>query len=320
MENDINSSGPAASIIIPTHNCERTILECIKSIYAQSAETPQIVICDDASNDETPDLIKRLPSDKSSVLLRNPMNLGPGPSRDRAIEQARGEWVSFVDSDDRIEPQRLSRLFQAALATNADVVFDDLMMCHDAPQGLVPWNRLHGPRAFNARLEATLIRSIDYIRSPRLLVKPMIRAKFIRDHGISHSSRRFGEDAEFMLELFRAGAKVSYLPEPLYWYRITPGSLTAQADDPSLMRRMLEEQATRPGWSEDEKAAFMYKIKQLKQDELLYTVRSSVQRKQFSAAARLTLQQPVLAVHALRRMPKLLFYRWHRLLHAGRSR
>lgn len=254
------------------------------------------------------------------TLLYNEANLGPGLSRDRAIAASNGEWIALIDADDICAPERLSRMLDAASATGADVVFDDLMMCHDTDTGLKPWQPLHGRHAFGSKGLPSLIEIESYIRSSRLLIKPIIRTSFIRQHNIRHSARRFAEDAEFILRLAHAGARFCYVPAPMYLYRITPGSLTAQARNPALMRQVVEACAQWPGWSPAVLEAFKDKIVALTRNEQLYALKAAVRQGQVGSVLNLLAASPGLALDAFQRLPGQLAYQWHRVRHGGHGR
>lgn len=306
--------------VIAAHNADRYIQSTLCSVKRQTTAKAKIVICNDASSDQTVEKINAL-EDPDIKLLSNTKNLGPGPSRDRAIEQVDSQWIALLDADDAWHSERMSRLLEAANSTGADVVFDDTMLCHDVNGQLAPWRRVHGTRAFGGKgTSPRVVRIEDYIKSERLLAHPLIRTDFIRHHGIQHSSRRFAEDAEYYLRLALAGAKFCYVPEPLYFYRITPGSLTAQAKDPTLMRKCLEECALWEGWWPSALDAFQDKIAVLRTNEALYHVADAARRRRFAKASSLLLSDPQVLRHLPRRLIRQLHYQAHRLIHGGSRR
>ncbi len=147
-----------------------------------------------------------------------------------------------------------------------------------------------------------------------------MRKSMIHTHGVRHSSRRFAEDAEFYLRLALAGAKFCYVPEPLYYYRITPGSLTAQAKDPSLMRQCLEACAQWKGWSPSVQSAFQTKIDSLHVNEAMYDLAGAVRGRRFGRAARLLAAEPRLLARLPRSLFRQLVYQVHRFTHGGSGR
>lgn len=305
---------------MPAWNAEATIETAISSVLDQHSVGVHVLVCDDASRDCTRSVVQGLGT-KRIMLLSNTDNLGPGRSRDRAIERATTPWVAFIDADDAWHPQRLRRLLEAGRSTAADVVFDDSMLCHHVGGQLVPWRRIHGTRAFGGKgTSPRVVRIEDYITSERLLAQPLIRTDFIRRHGIMHSSRRFAEDAEFYLRLALAGAKFCYVPDPLYHYRVTPGSLTAQAKDPTLMRRCLEECAQWEGWWPAAQEAFQRKVASLRVNEALYRLADALRGGRFATASRLLVSHPQLLTQLPRRLMGQVHYHAHRLAHGGSRR
>lgn len=308
---------PLVSVIMAARNAETTISQATKSVLGQTLRNLELIVCNDASTDATEKFFRN-PIDSRTSVLTNRSNLGPGRSRDRAIKHASAPWIALIDSDDAWHPDRLNRLLTAAENSNADVIFDDTMLCHDTMKGIEPWRRLHGTHAFGGK--GTTPREVmieDYLVSERLLIHPVIRTDFIRKHRVRHSDRRFAEDAEFYLRLALSGARFLYVPEPLYHYRISPGSLTAQAKDPTLMRKCLEECSQWEGWPTTMQDAFQRKTSSLLRNEALYHLSRQIRRGCFIQALRLLAAQPRLLVALPSRITRQLSYQAHRTFHGG---
>ena len=319
-DQDKDRKAPDISIVMPAYNAASTISFALFSILKQTHQSFEVIVCDDYSRDNTQYVVEGF-KDPRIRLLISESNLGPGLARDKAIREARGSWVALIDADDAWHPERLSRLLDAGTRINSDVLFDDALLCHDGGETLIPWRRIHGHSAFGAHDSFPRQVSIeDYIREDRLLIQPLIRTEFIRKHGIRHSTRRFGEDAEFYLRLGLCGARFCYLPQPLYHYRITPGSLTAQASDPSLMRHCLEECANWDGWQPSAQAAVATKIGSLHRNEAMYALSALLTRGRILEAFRLLRIEPHLLGTLPHKVLGRLHYHAHRMLHGGRKR
>ena len=118
-----NISPPYISVIVPMYKVERYIKACIDSILNQTFQDFEIIIVDDASPDNSYDICQKLYGNNKKVrIVRHKQNKGLGPSRNTGIENARGKYVYFVDSDDLILPNALETLYNAAKETNADVI------------------------------------------------------------------------------------------------------------------------------------------------------------------------------------------------------
>lgn len=311
---------PIVSVIMPAFNTAGTILEAVNSVLGQSVRDIELIVCDDCSGDETIDVLSSV-QDQRLRVLRNECNMGPGRSRDRAIALAAAPWIAFIDSDDAWQPHRLERLLAGAGDCDDKVIFDDLMVCHDVRGVMVPWRELHGHDAFGSKgNEVREIRLEDYVSAPRLLMQPLFPAHFIRENAIRHSERRFGEDAEFAMRLAAAGARLFYLPEPLYLYRIREGSLTGTIKDVSQMRQSIEACAGLEGWSPSMHNAFQRKIAALRRNEVLYEAVDLVRKGALVKAMMRLLANPG-ALRALPgRLSRHLRYQIHRVIHGGASR
>lgn len=111
---------PLVSIIVPTYNVERYIEESIESILNQTYPNIEVILIDDGSTDATSYLLQQF-KDKAHIMV-NPINQGQGAVRNQGINQATGDYILFVDSDDWIEPGAVRGLVQKAIETKADIV------------------------------------------------------------------------------------------------------------------------------------------------------------------------------------------------------
>ena len=107
-------SNPAVSVILPVHNAERYLRECIDSVLAQTLREIEVLCVDDASTDGSPAILAEYAKRDSRVkVLTNSVNLKADASRNRAIEVARGDFIYFIDSDDLLtEPDMFASLVE----------------------------------------------------------------------------------------------------------------------------------------------------------------------------------------------------------------
>ena len=97
------------SIIMPSYNTGRFISETIESVLAQSHSNWELIIVDDCSTDNTDEVVEDYISDDRIKYIKNDMNSGAAISRNRALCEAKGKWIAFLDSDDLWEPQKLEK-------------------------------------------------------------------------------------------------------------------------------------------------------------------------------------------------------------------
>lgn len=96
------------SIIMPSYNTGRFIAETIRSVMAQTYENWELIIVDDCSTDNTDDVVAGF-SDPRIRYLKNEVNSGAAVSRNRALREAKGRWIAFLDSDDLWCPEKLEK-------------------------------------------------------------------------------------------------------------------------------------------------------------------------------------------------------------------
>ena len=114
---------PQISVVIPMYNVENYVGECLDSLLGQTFQDFEVIIIDDASPDNSYEICKKLYGVNEKVrIIRHEKNQGLGPARNTGIENARGKYIYFVDSDDAILPKALEILFNVAEKTGADVV------------------------------------------------------------------------------------------------------------------------------------------------------------------------------------------------------
>lgn len=97
------------SIIMPSYNTDSFIEESIQSVLAQSYKDWELIIVDDCSPDNTDDVVKPYLSDERIRYLKNEKNSGAAMSRNRALREAKGKWIAFLDSDDLWMPEKLQK-------------------------------------------------------------------------------------------------------------------------------------------------------------------------------------------------------------------
>lgn len=94
------------SVIMPSWNTSNFIAESIQSVIDQTYENWELIIVDDCSTDNTDEVVAKF-TDKRIRYFKNEKNSGAALSRNRALREARGEWIAFLDSDDLWNPDKL---------------------------------------------------------------------------------------------------------------------------------------------------------------------------------------------------------------------
>lgn len=111
---------PKISIIIPSYNEEKNISRCLDSVLNQTFTDFEVLCVDDGSTDKTFDIIKKYSEKDGRIIpLKNP-GKGVSSARNYGIDNSKGEYIGFVDSDDFIQPQMYEFLYRALTENNCD--------------------------------------------------------------------------------------------------------------------------------------------------------------------------------------------------------
>jgi glycosyltransferase involved in cell wall biosynthesis len=114
---------PKVSVLIPLHNAAKSLEKALVSVLNQSFEDLEVICFDDGSTDGSSDILRRLAeADRRVTALGNPARHGVGWTRNACLEQARGDYLMFVDADDSLEPGAIERCVEAAQEHAADII------------------------------------------------------------------------------------------------------------------------------------------------------------------------------------------------------
>lgn len=154
------------SVIVPIYNVEQYLPRCIESILAQTYKNFELILVDDGSADNCPQICDDYAEKDFRIKVIHKKNGGVSSARNLGISVARGTYIWFVDSDDYIEPVSLQRLFEVQNSHNAELyVFNNRSVCELSTEnindffrkyyftyalGFEPWNKLYKRDIINA--------------------------------------------------------------------------------------------------------------------------------------------------------------------------
>jgi len=313
-------SNPKVSVIMPAYNAARTLREAVGSILNQTFPDIELIVCDDASTDVTSSVLQSI-TDERLRVIHNEVNLGSGLSRDKAIDISTGEMLAFADADDAWEPERLEVLLDATVASKNTMVFDDILECFDTPSGMKPWQPLRGSKAFGGDGKAVIDVPIDqFICQERLMMQPLVPSGFLKKGQVRHSALSFAQDTEFFLALMSKGMALRFVPRPMYRYRITPGSATAQRCREAMMLQVLKEALGKFHHMPSVQAALRKKIKKASRNEQYMSFFRSLKEKKIHEGLLMAMKSPWLIAEFVKRSGRSTVYHAHRIYHGGGTR
>ena len=128
------------SIIIPAYNCEKTLVECLGNVVHQSLKDIEVIIVDDASTDGTWNIIAECERQFPDLIMaiKSEVNSGPGGARNIGLMYASGEYIGFVDSDDRIDDDYLTQAKKLCFS-NYDLYQMNYKVIDDMKKNVKDW-------------------------------------------------------------------------------------------------------------------------------------------------------------------------------------
>ena len=242
---------PKISIIVPVYNSEKYLERCLVSIRDQKFEGFECLIIDDGSKDGSASICDKFASLDSRFIVRHTENQGVSAARNLGLSMAKGDYIGFVDSDDRIDENMFVQLYNDAISSESDIV---ICGAFDINKGK--------HNEFLTGKEANLI-----MFNPNEIMRGYSWTRIIK-HCLLESIRydeniRCFEDLVFFYHLFNKCNKVYWHDTPLYYYANNPGSLVYSYrlnDVKKIGRKALKELAQKCDDSEIKQAinCFLY--------------------------------------------------------------
>ncbi|MEM9670246.1 MAG: glycosyltransferase family 2 protein [Pseudomonadota bacterium] len=230
------------TIIIAAYNAEKTIARAVSSALEQTC-APDIIIVDDASSDDTAAVVENMVNGNPRArLLIQSVNQGPSAARNRAIASSKTEWVTPLDADDAMEPERLERMLAIANAEAWDAIADDQYRISSWAEGATR-RRLWSDNDFEKielNLSIFVRENIEhYSGFGRELgfIKPIIRRDFLKKHSLAYDeSMRLGEDYDLYARMLEHNCRFGLVDPQGYLAFDTPGSLSRAHGSETLQR------------------------------------------------------------------------------------
>lgn len=213
---------PLVSVIVPVLNVEKYLDECVSSIVSQTYDNLDIILLPGTSTDNSTmicnDWVKK---DNRIRIVEQDKNC-LGYARNKGIENAKGEYIAFCDSDDKLSPSFVEKLLDAAAINDADIVECEFYLASDDMKEFTPYEVLSSLKDYDhdfyERFGAT--------SAWKCLTK---RSLWI-DNNIRFMFTNFMEDMSVYSLVFKAAKKTAFVYVPLYYYRQNPNSIMNTAD------------------------------------------------------------------------------------------
>lgn len=216
------------SVVIPVCNIERHLRQCLDSVAAQTLDDLEIICVDDGSTDTSPLILEEYAARDSRFRIITQANSGPGAARNAGLEQTKGEFLIFLDSDDWFEPDFLELMARKAEQTEADVticrsVEFDTDGGRELPSDwMLKIHRLPG-EAFRPEDISEHMFQFTY----GWPWDKLYRTSMIRQEQLRFPALRNSEDLAFVFPSLLAARRIAVLDRTLIHHRVNrPGSVS----------------------------------------------------------------------------------------------
>ena len=207
------------SVVIPVYNCEKYLEKCLNSVINQTYQDIEIICINDGSTDNSLNILKEYALKDPRIKIISTANMGLSNARNVGIKKASGEYISFVDSDDWLEPQAYQLAIEAFIQHNTDFVA--------YLSNIVPDNDNIDPNWLNItknyhKLKLNGVNYIDiktYKKTTVTVNNKIFKTSIIKNNDINFPVGILFEDNAFITKYFLHGKLGYYIDIPLYNYR-----------------------------------------------------------------------------------------------------
>lgn len=220
---------PKLSVIVPVYNTEKYLRECIESILAQTFTDFELILVDDGSADSSGTICDEYAAKDPRIQVIHQQNSGATVARRSGVRIAKGEYVTFVDSDDWIDKD----MYRIMLAWEpADVLICNMYKytnagLHEIKCCINPGS--YDTRALIAKFYSTMLFDYDQCQPalPPSLCNKLIRTNIVRNviENVSESIT-YGEDALCSYACILDAERIYLTDQRLYYYRVNPESVS----------------------------------------------------------------------------------------------
>ncbi len=214
MENKVD-----ITVALSVYNVKAFIRQALECILNQSYRDIEILCIDDASDDGTWEILNQYSEKDYRIrLIRQERNSGLSVSRNRAIAEARGDYLLMLDGDDLFAPDLIEKVVSKATATDADVVLWDYVVFYND-------NEIKNKREVESSLISILpTDKISLLRQPSFMWTKLYKTSWLRDNDICFPKGLTKQDIPVWWKTVTSTERIALFPERLSFYRQQPDS------------------------------------------------------------------------------------------------
>ena len=209
---------PLVSVLLIVKDGEQDLGRAISSVLMQRLDDLELVAVDDGSTDDTPRILQRFAKvDPRVRVITNPKNLGRAASRNRALENATGKYVIFLDADDFLDYRALERLVKLAEATGSNVVFGARRNFNVVEHKWMQYEHLS--TIFREEVVRMPLARFPAAARDQFITGKLMERRFLLDNDIRFpTDRRNAEDVYFSFRYWTRCNHFSFTKDVVYYY------------------------------------------------------------------------------------------------------
>lgn len=213
------------SIIVPVYNVEEYIVECIQSIVCQTYTNIEVIIVNDGTKDSSIERLQPLLEKHIFLKVVTQKNQGLSGARNTGLNLAKGDYIAFIDSDDKVSPNYISNMVDLAYDTQADIVRGSFQGFDNRPvEGWIS-DFSCTPQKGTSALSKFLNESVSFV-----VWSSLYKMTLIDRHNLRFTPGILLEDGDFTTRAYLHADTVVAQNFIDYYYRIRPGSILTTND------------------------------------------------------------------------------------------
>lgn len=222
------------SVIVPIYNIKEYLERCIDSILAQTYQNIEVLMVDDGSTDGTSELVDKIALKDSRIRVFHKENGGSSSARNLAMTEAKGQYFSFIDSDDYIEPDMMEKLYQAIqnsgmpIAQGAREEIDE--------QGNILPDICIPPEKETVYASKDFMRELLLHKGDCSFCTKLTKASLFHENGFVFPEGKLNEDFHVLVKMLPLITGIVSIPKRMYHVFYKSGSNTRVVDKNAFSR------------------------------------------------------------------------------------
>lgn len=222
------------SIVVPVYNIPEKILrQCIESTIHQTLKEIEIILVDDGSTDCSGQICDEYAQKDNRIHVIHKSNGGLSEARNTGYEKAIGDWITFLDSDDWIDPHTCGDIYQQAEKNKADVVIFGTIQEFEHYKKPFKYNFKDGMIFEGEQCKALQCEILNFNGNIATAWAKLFNKKFLDKNNLKHNAklRQGSEGIEFNIRVFEKVQKAYFTDKIYYHYIFNPNSISAKHDE-----------------------------------------------------------------------------------------